>query len=201
MSVNYIILIVIGLFSFSAFSYSELFYKFQLNPWSVVNRKQYYRVFTHGFLHADWTHLLINLFVLYSFGSTVIFYFNHYLGGYAEIRFLIFFLTALPVSSLYSTIKHRNNPNYNAIGASGAVSAVVFAYIFFNPKALIMLFAIIPIPGIVFGLLYLGYSVYMSKKQIDNIGHDAHFWGAVYGILFPIISNPSLLNMFIKKVF
>lgn len=200
MSVNFILLLVIGIFSFSAFSHTELFYKFQLNPWSVVNRKQYYRAFTHGFLHADWMHLIVNLFVLYSFGNAVIFYFSHYLGGYAEIRFLIFFLSALPFSSLYSIIKYRNNSNYNAIGASGAVSAVVFASIFFAPYTPILLFAVIPIPGILFGVVYLAYSAYMSKKQIDNIGHDVHFWGAVYGIIFPLITDPSLINLFMKKL-
>ncbi len=200
MSINTIILLVIGVISFSAFSNSTIFYRLQLNSWEVIHRKQYYRVVTHAFLHADWAHLLINLFVLYSFGNATTFYFNYYLGGFSDVRFLIFFLTAIPISSLYSVIKYRNNPNYSAVGASGAVSAVVFASIFFEPYSPILLFAIIPIPGIVFGAVYLGYSAYMSRKQVDNIGHDAHLWGAIYGLLFPVITRPELINLFFKKL-
>lgn len=200
MSVHIILIIAISVMSFAAFNQREIMYRFQLNPWSIVHRKQYLRTILHGFLHVDWTHLLVNMFVLYSFGHAVLIYFGYYLPGWTEVRFLIFFLSALPISALYSIIKYKDNANYNAVGASGAVSAVVFASIFFDPYRFIYLFAIIPIPGIVFGVIYLAYSAYMSKKQVDNVGHDAHFWGAVYGMLFPILSDPSLIQHFFYKL-
>lgn len=200
MYVHIILIIAISIMSFAAFNQREIMYRFQLNPWSIVHRKQYLRTILHGFLHVDWTHLLVNMFVLYSFGHAVLFYFGYYLPGWTEVRFLVFFLSALPLSALYSIIKYKDNPNYNAVGASGAVSAVVFASIFFDPYRFIYLFAIIPIPGIVFGAVYLVYSAYMAKKQVDNVGHDAHFWGALYGMLFPILSDPSLLQHFFYEL-
>jgi membrane associated rhomboid family serine protease len=200
MSIDIIIIIVVGLFSFAAFSRPELMARFQLNPWSVFHRKQYIRMLTHAFLHVDWMHLLINMFVFYSFSQAVLFYFGYYFEGFTDARFLLLFLTAIPVSSLYSLIKYRNNPNYNAVGTSGAVSAVVFASIFFDPYNPVYLFAIIPIPGIIFGVLYLVYSAYMARKQVDNVGHDAHFWGAVYGLIFPLFYEPRLIITFFEKL-
>ncbi|GAO31145.1 rhomboid family intramembrane serine protease [Geofilum rubicundum] len=200
MTIHIIIIIVVGLFSFAAFSRPELMARFQLNPWSVFHRKEYLRLLTHAFLHVDWTHLLINMFVFYSFSRAVLFYFGYYFEGFTDARFLLLFLTAIPISSLYSLFKYRNNPNYNAVGASGAVSAVVFASIFFDPYNPVYLFAIIPIPGIVFGVLYLVYSAYMARKQVDNVGHDAHFWGAVYGLIFPLFYEPRLILVFFEKL-
>lgn len=200
MTVYLIVLIVIVLISMAAFSSPALMARFQLNPWSVVHRKEYVRVLSHAFLHVDWMHLLINVFVLFSFSRAVVFYFSYYLPGNADVLYLVLFLTAIPMSALFSVVKHRNNPNYNAVGASGAVSAVVFASIFFDPYNPVLLFAVLPIPGIIFGVLYLVYSAYMGRKQIDNIGHDAHFFGAVYGLIFPILYEPKLLLRFIEQL-
>jgi len=200
MTVYLIVLIVIVLISMAAFSSPALMARFQLNPWSVVHRKEYVRVLSHAFLHVDWMHLLINVFVLFSFSRAVVFYFSYYLPGNADVLYLVLFLTAIPMSALYSVVKHRNNPHYNAVGASGAVSAVVFASIFFDPYNPVLLFAVLPIPGIIFGVLYLVYSAYMGRKQIDNIGHDAHFFGAVYGLIFPILYEPKLLLRFIEQL-
>src|SRR5690554_6177721 len=200
MTVYLIVLIVIVLISMAAFNSPALMARFQLNPWSVVHRKEYVRVLSHSFFHVDWMHLLINVFLLFSFSRAVVFYFSYYLPGNGNVLYLILFLTAIPMSAFYSVVKHRNNPNYNAVGASGAVSAVVFASIFFDPYNPVLLFAIIPIPGIIFGVLYLVYSAYMGRKQIDNIGHDAHFFGAVYGFIFPILYEPKLLLRFIEQL-
>ncbi|WP_240509427.1 rhomboid family intramembrane serine protease [Geofilum rhodophaeum] len=200
MTVYLIVIIVIVLISMAAFSSPALMARYQLNPWSVVHRKEYVRILSHAFLHVDWMHLLINAFVLFSFSRAVVFYFGHYLPGNADVLYLVLFLTAIPMSALYSVVKHRNNPHYNAVGASGAVSAVLFASIFFDPYNPVLLFAIIPIPGIIFGVLYLVYSAYMGRKQIDNIGHDAHFFGAVYGFIFPILYEPKLLLRFFEQL-
>jgi len=122
----------------------------------------------------------------------------HILNG--TFLFTLLYVTALPVSSAVSYRKHKDNPYYTAIGASGAVSAVVFANIFYDPWNLLYFFGIIPIPGIIFGAGYLYYSYYMSRKNIDNVGHDAHFWGAVYGFIFPVLIHPLSIFDFISKL-
>ena len=179
----------------------DLFYKLQLNPWQVVHQKDYHRVITHALLHADWAHLIINMIVFFSFGEGLLGYFRIYFGKLASVIFLALYVFAIIVSSIYSILKNKDNSSYNAIGASGAVSAVVFASIFFDPWHKIGLYGIIPIPGILFALLYLAYSYYMGKKSYDNIGHDSHFWGAVFGLIFPIIIQPSLFHVFINNLF
>ena len=196
---NISIIIAISLVSIAGFSQSELIYKYQFNAWQIKHRKEYVRWISHGFFHADWMHLLINMFVLWSFGRSVIFYFQRSLPGNSSLIFILFFFSAIVVSSIYSFIKHQNNYNYNAIGASGAVSAVVFASILYDPFRIIYLY-FIPIPGILLGIGYLVYSRIMAKRNVDNIGHDAHFWGAVYGFIFPILLNPSLLSHFFSEL-
>jgi len=200
MNVAIIILIAISAISIAGFNQVELIYKYQFNAWQIKHRKEYVRLISHGFFHSGWMHLLINMFVLYSFGDAVIYYFSLSLPGNSSLLFILFFLSAIVVSSLYSYAKEKDNYNYNAIGASGAVSAVVFASILYDPYATIYLY-FIPVPGIVLGVAYLVYSKIMSKRNVDNIGHDAHFWGAVYGLIFPILFRPALLMSFIKEVF
>lgn len=196
-----LIIIVTALFSIAAFSRSELTYRYNFNPYQVVHRKQWYRVFTHAFLHANWEHLIINMIVLFSFGNALTRYFHVYFGDNLILLYLGIYVGGIIISSVFTLIKEKDNFNYNAVGASGAVSAVLFACIFFDPLNMIYFFGVIPIPGILFGVLYLGYSYYMGKKSNDNIGHDAHFWGAVYGFIFPILLKPSLLSNFIDKLF
>lgn len=116
------------------------------------------------------------------------------------IAFILLYFGGILASTLTTFFRNRNKQEYSAIGASGAVSAVVFASIFFSPFGKILFFGVLPVPGIVFGILYLLYSSYMSKKGSDNINHDAHFWGAVYGFIFPLLMNFSLINIFIKQL-
>jgi membrane associated rhomboid family serine protease len=182
-----------------AFSRTEIIYRYNFNPYQVIKRNQWYRVLTHAFLHANWEHLLINMFVLFSFGNALEHYINYYFEKNHILIYLIIYFGGIVASIIRTLVKEKNNFNYNAVGASGAVSAILFACIFFDPMNTIYFFAIIPIPGIVFGILYLWYSHYMGKKNIDNIGHDAHFWGAVFGFIFPIILNPPLIANFINK--
>jgi membrane associated rhomboid family serine protease len=141
------------------------------------------------------------MLVLYSFGNFVISAFGYVFQFMnANLLFILYYVFAVAISSLYSVRKHRNNVYYNAVGASGAVSAVVFTAIFFEPYQMILFFGILPIPGIVFGILYLVYSYYMAKKGIDNIGHDAHFYGAIFGLLFPILLEPNLIKYFLSRL-
>jgi membrane associated rhomboid family serine protease len=141
------------------------------------------------------------MIVLWSFGEAVERYFRIYFGSDGTYYFLVLYFGAVLFSSLWSLYKQKNNYYYNALGASGAVSAIVFSAIFFNPWSKIYFFGILPIPGIVFGALYLVYSYRMGKKNVDNIGHDAHFLGALYGFLLPVLLRPSLIYEFINKLF
>ena len=173
-----IIIIITCIVSFICFNDSTWFRKLQFNLYQVYHRKEYYRLLTHGFVHADWIHLIVNMFVLYSFGEGVKYYFNTYSTGilrYPELVYLVIYLTSIPFASLSTLRKHKDDVWYNSVGASGAVSAVLFICIFFDPWRKIFLFAIIPIPGILFGIGYLYYCHYMGKKAGDNINHDAHY--------------------------
>jgi len=195
-----IIILITCAFSITAFSQHSLIYKYQFNPYQIITRRQYPRLILHAFLHANWTHLIVNMLVLYSFGSALERYFQQCFGASWIPYYLILYFGAILVSPLYALLKHRNDYNYNAVGASGAVSAVVFATIFFDPWNKIYFFAMIPMPGIVFAVLYLIYSWFMSNRNKDNVAHDTHFFGAVFGFILPIIFNPDLFPFFIRQL-
>jgi len=198
------IIIITSLISIVAFGNRELFEKLQLNPYKVYHKKEWYRLISHGFLHADWVHLIINMIVLLSFGNAVENIFKQLAAkGIIQSPVLVFVLLyfiSMIAATLTSVFKQKDNAWYNSVGASGAVSAVIFTSIFFQPLARLYLYAVIPIPGIVFGVLYLGYSHYMSKKGGDNINHDAHFIGAVVGFIFPLFLDPSLIQVFFNQL-
>ncbi|MBT3209658.1 MAG: rhomboid family intramembrane serine protease [Bacteroidetes bacterium] len=176
-----IIVALTAIVSIAAFNNRQIFYKLLLNPFQVYHRKEWYRLFSHGLIHADWTHLIINMIVLWSFGSSVEYYLD------SNFLFLLLYVSAILISTSNTIRKYKDNANYDSVGASGGVSAIVFASIYFDPFRNIYFYFAIPIPGIVFAALYLGYSYYMSKKNSDNINHDSHFIGAVIGIIFPFI--------------
>lgn len=199
MSIHYVIIALVVLTSVAGFSRSDILDKYMFNAYKIIRKRQYVRMVSHGFLHADWSHLLINMFVLWSFGSVLIQYFNYFFEGKGNFLFVILFFSSLVISSLYSLAKEKNNPYYNSLGASGAVSAVLFASIFFDPWGRIYLFAIVPIPGIIFGALYLFYERYSMAQKGDNVAHDAHFYGAVYGFFFSVIFNPKLFYLFLER--
>ncbi len=200
-SITLMLIIIISLVSIMAFNQQGIMAQFQFNAFQVVHRKQYYRLLSHALVHANWEHLLVNMIVLFSFGTAVEKYFRLYFGSNGTYYFLALFVGSVIFSSLASLIKQRNNYYYNAVGASGAVSAILFSAIFFDPWAKIYFFGILPIPGIIFGGLYLYYSWYMSRKNIDNIGHDAHFLGALIGFIAPVLIRPSLFFDFINLLF
>lgn len=195
------IIIITSIVSAYAFRDYSIMSKLQFNAYRIVHNREWYRLFSHALLHGGWIHLIINMLVLYSFGNFVISAFGYVFQFMnANLLFILYYVFAVAISSLYSVRKHRNNVYYNAVGASGAVSAVVFTAIFFEPYQMILFFGILPIPGIVFGILYLVYSYYMSKKGMDNIGHDAHFYGAIFGLLFPILLEPKLIKYFLSRL-
>jgi len=186
-----------------AFNNEQVFSKLQFNPYQVYHRKEYYRLLSHGFIHADWMHLIVNMFVLYSFGRAVEEYFHQLeaegLMHYANFWYILMYLSAITISSLTTLIKFKDNALYNSVGASGAVSAVLFCSIFFDPYRKIILY-FLPIPGLIFGILYLIYSQYMGKRNMDNINHDAHFIGSVFGFLFPLIIKFEFIHIFINQL-
>lgn len=194
----WIIIITVGV-SILAFRNYELFDKLLLSPYMVVHRKEWYRTITHGFLHADWFHLFVNMFVLYYFGKYVESAFG-YITHRWLFHYIVLYFGGMIVASIPSIIKYKNVYAYRSVGASGAVSALLFAYIFFEPWNMVYIMAILPIPSIIFGVLYLAYSSYMSKRGGDNVNHDAHFFGAVFGFLYPLIIEPGLFRVFIYNL-
>ena len=197
-----IILIAITVaISYAAFKSPKLMDQLQFNASKIYYKKEYHRLITHAFIHANWEHLFVNMIVLFSFGLAIEKYFEFNFGSLNILYYLLLYFGGILVSNLYALFKYRNNYYYNSVGASGAVSAVLFAAIFFDPWNMIYFFGILPIPGIVFAILYLVYSYQMGKKQNDNVAHDAHFLGALYGFIFPIILNPALFGEFIDKLF
>lgn len=192
--ITLLIILITVLISVAAFRRSELMYRYNFNAYQIIHRKQWYRIFSHIFLHANWEHLIFNMISLYFFAPVI----ESQLG---IITFLLIYGGAAIASSIPDLIKHKDNFSYNALGASGAVSAIIFTAILLNPTSKIMLMFIpIPIPAVLFGVLYLVFSAYMAKRNIDNIGHTAHFWGAVFGFVFPIVLEPSLLMDFLDTL-
>jgi len=200
MNITLFIILLTSLVSIIAFKNRNIFDKLKLNPYLVFHKKEYFRVISHAVLHADYTHLFFNMFTLFFFGKYTERYLNNYFDN-GTLMYIGLYVVGIIVASIPSILKHKNNHWYNSIGASGAVAAVLFTAIFFDPRMPIILFLIpIPIPGFVFGIAYLAYSHHMSKKDSDNINHDAHFAGAIFGFVFPLIFNPQLFSVFLNNL-
>jgi membrane associated rhomboid family serine protease len=196
--ITYLILGTTVVVSFLCFRRHDVVNRLSFNAYAIVRRKEWYRLITHGFIHADTTHLLVNMFTFWSFGVFMETTFSA--AGFGRWGFLVLYFGGMIFASLFDLIKYRDNKYYQSIGASGAVSAILFSYILYDPWGIILLFAIIPVPGIVFGVLYLIYCQYMAKRASDNINHNAHFYGAIYGVLLPIALQPSMLHQFIMRL-
>lgn len=201
-----ILIVLTAGISVYAWSNRALLDNWIFSPYLVQQRRQWYRFLTSGFLHADLTHLLFNMFAFYSFSSIVL---RKYVAGYGPGTgigcFLLLYLGGIILSSVPTYFRHRHDPNYHSLGASGGVSSVVFASVLFFPVALggggIYIFPLpIPIQPFVFGLLYLGYSYYMSRRQADNINHDAHFYGALYGVVVSLALFPDAALTFWQQI-
>ena len=201
-NITWLLIGLTAIVSIQAFQNSAMQSKLIFHPYSIRQRGEYYRFLTHGFIHASWEHLLVNMYVLLIFGeyleNTFQAIFPNFLGPFI---FVLLYLTGIVLSSIPSYIKHADNPQYAALGASGATSALVFAIILFNPWEW---FIFPPLPALIFGIAYLWYSNYMSNRNLDNIGHDAHFWGAVYGLVFTLASvyyfQPSVIRYFLDRL-
>ncbi len=184
--------------SVSAFSNNTLYNKFIMYPYGMHEPKEYYRLLSSGFIHADWMHLFFNMFTLYAFGQYVEQTFEAMGKPYL---FPILYLMAIVASSLPDMIKHKDHSYFRSLGASGGVAAVLFSSVYFYPWAKIqIMFIPFGIPAVIFAGLYLAYCVYASKKGNDNINHDAHFWGAIFGFVFTFLFDPSHGRIFIQQI-
>ncbi len=196
---NYIVILTV-IVSLFAFSNKELMLRLIFNPYMVTEHRQWYRFITSGFIHADFIHLLVNMLVLWSFGRVVENDFTLIFGTQATYYFIVLYLGGIIISITPSYKRNKHNAAYNALGASGGVSSVLFAAILLRPLDKIYLYGIIGLPAIIMGVAYLAYSYYMDKKGGTHINHDAHFWGAVYGLLFPVLLEPKLAIFFIDQL-
>jgi membrane associated rhomboid family serine protease len=198
-----IIVIITSVISVVAFSNRTLFARLQFNPYQTWHRKEWYRIITHGCLHADWMHLIVNMLVLFSFGGTIEAAFRIMADRtwmkFPILWYVIFYLLSLIVSSLTTLHKHKDDIWYNSVGASGAVSAVLFCSIFFDPHMTLLFMGIIPVKAIIFGPLYLLYSYYSARRANDNINHDAHLLGAVFGFCFPMMIDVRMVQWFLEQ--
>jgi len=196
------LVIISALVSYRAFSDTELRDKLIFAPnYMHRNPGEWYRFWSVGFVHGSGLHLILNMFALWEFGRMVEQSFKLFFGDFGGLLYLLLYFSALPMSGLYSYFKHQNNPNYLAVGASGAVSAVIFSFMLLAPtKKMMLIFLPVLMPAYVFGIAYLLYSAYGSRRGGDGIGHDAHFWGAVWGLAFFTLLKPSLWADFVTKI-
>jgi membrane associated rhomboid family serine protease len=197
--VNLVLIVLTVLVSWAAFNNRRLLDRLILWPPAIDRHRQYDRLVTYGFIHADFPHLLFNMITLYFFGGPIERLMERLTGSL--LVYPLFYLAALLVSILPSYLKNQKNPNYMSLGASGAVSAVLFAYILMAPWTGIYFFFIpIPIPAILYAVFYVGYSIWMDRRGGDNVNHSAHLAGAAFGVMFLLIMEPSVLQHFLSQL-
>lgn len=200
-SYTIIIILITSLISIGSFNNVALKEKLIFSPYQYSKNKKWWIVLSHGFIHADFLHLFFNMYVLYIFGPALEYFFinSSEIGGFYYVGF---YLLGIIFSTLPSIIKNHNNPNYRSLGASGAVSSIVFAYIIIYPLRELGLILIpgLFLPGFIFGVLYLIAEHYLSKKQYSNIAHDAHISGSLFGVFFIIIYDYNNLLIFFQKI-
>lgn len=202
MSLTIIIVIATVLISLQGWKNNDFQRKWMFNPYSIDQHRQYYRFISSGFIHADQIHLFFNMFVLYMFGEQIEDVFTFVYGISGKFIFIGLYLAAIIISSIPSYIKFRHAAYYNSLGASGGTSALLFSYVIFDPTGGLCLFGIsmLCLPGFLWLILYLIYSYFKGKQGTDNINHDAHIFGGVFGMAFTLLLFPELGPAFIEKI-
>lgn len=194
-----IFVLTIGL-SIYVFSNPQWYGRLMLNPYSIHrNKSKLYTIFSSGLIHKDWMHLLFNMMTFYYFGFALEAMFVQFSGPVGHLLFAALYLMSLVLSDIPTIVQQKNNPHYFSLGASGAICAVLFSFILFQPKAMLGLFMIIPIPAYLFALLFLGYCIWASKKANDGINHDAHLFGALTGLALTILLYPWSFMHFLSQ--
>ena len=196
MSITLIIIAITCIVSFMALKNSRLMNDLILWPPAISRQREYHRLVTYGVVHADFGHLLFNMITLFFFGRTMAGYFTAWLG---TLGFALFYILALVVSILPTYLANKNNSNYRSLGASGAVSAVLFSFVLLAPWSRIIVF-VIPVPAIVYAVLYVAYSIYMDRRGQGNVNHSAHLWGAAFGVAFTVVVRPEVISHFLSAL-
>jgi membrane associated rhomboid family serine protease len=182
--------------SWAGLKYPRVVHALLLWPPPIREKGELYRLVTYGVVHADLQHLAFNMITLYFFGREMEGFYAQQLG---QLGFVCFYVLALVASILPTYLTHRNDPHYRSLGASGAVSAVLFAYVLFAPWQL-MYVMFFPIWAVVYAVLYVGYSVWSQRKGDDNVNHSAHLWGAAFGVAFTLAIEPRVLGHFLHEL-
>ena len=202
-SITTILVVASVIVSYQCLNDPGLKQKLTFSPYDVKHHKKWWLIFTHGFVHADYSHLAMNMFTLYFLGSGeggVESLVMEEFGARGTLVYLLLYFGAMAFASLPSLVKHGDHEWYCAVGASGAVSAIVFAFILFRPVDNLLIYGIIPIPGVILGVLYIAFETYANKKNQTNIAHDAHIAGAIFGVLFLILLNHELFFKFLTSI-
>jgi membrane associated rhomboid family serine protease len=201
LSITLIIIIFTSLISLQGFSKYAFIDVLKHAPFREWHHKEYYRLLTSGFVHADWTHLLVNMFVLYSFGEFIESYIYASFGPSAgRLIFLGMYLLNIIFANLLTFYKHKDNPSFSSIGASGAVSGIIFIFIMLRPWSTLNLFFFIPLPAIVVGIGYLVYSTWAAGKEHGRVDHLAHFAGAIAGMMMIILLKKEIITEFFQRL-
>jgi membrane associated rhomboid family serine protease len=200
MSLTLLLVIITSGISYYAFNNYSLMDKLIMNPYKVTKRNEYYRFVTSGFIHADFGHLIFNMLSLWFVGEGIERLFGMLFGPSGSLYFLFLYIVGIIVSDIPTFLKHRNSSNYNSLGASGGVSAVLFAAILFAPTMTISLYFFIKMKAFIFGILFLGYSLYEAKKGTSYVNHSAHMYGAIFGMVFMAVVYPASVPGFFAQI-
>lgn len=214
------LILILG-FSLYCFYDRTAMYKYLFHPYSIKRNNEHYRFLTHAFIHGDTMHLFLNVFSLWMFGYAVedIYYVDLFLSDpynptdedrihaikLARLAYIGLFTGGIYAASITEYFKNKNNPSYSSLGASGAIEAIIFSFIIIQPFQTLYLF-VLPMPAWLLGIVFLAGSYYLSKRktgdpEADRVGHEAHFWGAIFGVLYTIALKPSLITTFIHSIF
>lgn len=194
---TFLLIALTALVSWQAFNNRRLADRLILWPPAIDRHRQYDRLITYGFIHADWSHLIFNMITLFFFGRLIENFMLRHTGSL--LTFPLFYLAALAISILPTYLKNQKNPNYLSLGASGAVSAVLFAFVLLQPWTWILVM-FVPVPAILYAVLYVGYSIWMDRRGGDRINHSAHLAGAAFGVLFMLCMEPAIAGHFLASL-
>ncbi len=200
MSITIVLICITVALSFYAFNKPELIGQLMLNPYRIRVDRQYYRFISSGFIHKDHSHLLWNMVAFYFFGTAVESAFSYLFDEAGIYCYIFFYLSAIVVADIPTYFKEKNNADYNTLGASGGVGAVIFVFILLQPIQSICIYFALCMPGFVFGIGYMAYTYYQGRKAKDNINHDAHLYGALYGLVFCGLAYPRSIPLFYEQV-
>lgn len=197
MSWMLLILVVTVIASYQAINRPALKEQLLYHPYRVKEFKEWHRIVTHAFVHADFTHLALNVFVLFQFGARLEGLMLQSLGA---VYFPLLYFGGIAFAAIPGMIRHYSNPSYRSLGASGAVSAVLIGYILHFPTAELLLFFILPLPAFIVGILFFVYEHQMDKRSTGHIAHDAHLWGGLYGLVFTVVTSPRVVPAFVDAL-